>query len=90
MATYGEMPKEGIFLDRHEISMERLESILHARYWLSNYQPGRLTVFSPQPYGGGVGYVYGESADRLGAIHDPWNFGIWRERLKVQPTLRGT
>lgn len=65
----------GIVKDEAEISY-----LLSRGYWLTNYSPGELAVFNPPPMNGLHKYITGELADRYGAIHDAWNFNVYKQR----------
>ena len=72
----------GIYLFGGKITMAELRDYMCDGYWLSNYSPGRLVIFSPPPYSGGYGNIYGDIADKLGKIHDPYNYRVYQNRMK--------
>lgn len=49
-------------------------------YWLTNYEPGELSLFNPRPMNGLAKYVVGDLADKYGRTHDQWNFDIYENQ----------
>ena len=77
----------GIFMSIiGEISESDLFFWLGKGFSLQCYEPGRLSIFGPQGCGG-QGMIYGEIADRLGAEHDPHNFGVCKRRKEALENL---
>lgn len=63
-------------------TMEQVSYWLDRRYWLCNYQPGRIALFYPSMDGGGLcDYIYGPLADELGPIYDRWNYDVYQHRM---------
>lgn len=73
----GEDEATGTITDEKE-----LENYLHLRYQLCNYEPGRLDLFYPQPYGGLFKVIVGELAERYGKLYDPHNYEVYQYRAR--------
>ncbi len=72
---------EGIFLHGLEITEENLlkKVGLFNKYFLSNYEPGKLLIFYSD--GGGVcGEINSPLADKLGKIYDSWNYEYYNKK----------
>lgn len=72
--------EDKIVIDGYISSQEELQRLLDKGYWLTNYRPGELSLFTPAPHSGSCGRIYGVLADRLGKIHDRWNYDVWERR----------
>ena len=72
--------KGGIYIYGSKITEEDLNDYMNRGYWLANYSPGKLIIFGPPPYNGGVGELYGNIADKLGRVYDKHNFRVYELR----------
>ena len=61
-------------------SEDELQRWLSQGYWLTNYEPGELSLFNPPPMNGLAMYVLGELAEKYAPRHDPWNYRVFQER----------
>lgn len=67
-----------------EISVDELRLNLgFGRYHLCNYKPRKLSIHYANG-SGSCGAIYGALADELGAIHDAWNYRIYKERAAAK------
>jgi len=74
----------GIYMQGSQISIDELYSHILNGYWLANYEPGRLKIFYPEPHGGSCGEIFGEDADKLGAIFDKHNYRVHQLRKEIK------
>lgn len=63
-----------------------IEDWVWGKYKLCGYQPGRISLHHPEPYGGLYFHIEGEIADKLGRIYDSWNYNVYQRRKQRSKT----
>lgn len=72
-----EAKREAVGVVTDEAEVHRL---LRRGYWLTNYQPGEMSIFNPPPMNGLYMYLSAELAERYGPNYDSHNYAVWQSR----------